>query len=67
MQLSRQHAFVALSPSAPLNLQAQILKAHQLSRFTVRSNCSEKIRSRSRLRHGTKALPAARMRPENGD
>jgi hypothetical protein len=28
-----------------------------LSRFTVRSNCSEKMRSRSRLRRGTKALP----------
>src|SRR5882672_970105 len=28
-----------------------------LSRFTVRSNCSEKTRSRSRWGQGTKALP----------
>jgi len=27
-----------------------------LSRFTLRSNCSEKIRSRLRLRQGTSAL-----------
>jgi hypothetical protein len=33
-----------------------------LSRFTLRSNCSEKIRSKSRFRQGTKALPPLRGR-----
>jgi len=45
------------SPAHALDLQAQILEAHRVVTVHAGLNWSEKMRSRSRLRHGTKALP----------
>jgi hypothetical protein len=47
--LARNHgaARQRCSPAHGFDLQSQVLKADVLSRFTVRSNCSEKMRSRS--------------------
>ena len=54
------------SPAHPLDLQAQILKAHRVVAVHAAFKLQREYPFQVTLRQGTKAFPAAGARSENG-